>query len=115
MPSGLYEKDGRVGRVALNRPEGELDDAVEALAGRLASVPVNQLMMQKMVINQAIEAMGLHHTQQLATLFDGITRHSPEGVNYKNRSEEVGWKQAVQECDQGTFDWTANKLIEPQN
>jgi enoyl-CoA hydratase len=105
----------RMGLVHKAVPEDELDEAVEALAGRMASVPVNQLMMQKMVINQAIEAMGLHHTQQLATLFDGITRHSPEGVNYKRRSEEIGWKQAVQERDQGSFDWTANKPIEPQN
>ena len=112
MRSVLYEKELRV---TLNRPEGELDHAVEALSGRLASVPVNQHMMQKMVINQTIEAMGFRQIQQLARLFDGITRHSPEGVNYKNRSEKAGWKQAVQECDQGTFDWTANKLIEPQN
>lgn len=112
MRNVLCEKDVRV---TLNRPEGELDHAVEALSGRLASVPVNQHMMQKMVINQAIEAMGFHQIQQLARLFDCITRHSPEGVNYKNRFEKAGWKQAVQECDQGTFDRTANKLITPQN
>ena len=42
----------------------------------------------------------------IATLFDGITRHSPEGMNFKRRSEDVGWKQAVDERDQGTMDWT---------
>ena len=35
--------------------------------------------MQKLMINQAYDNMGLHGTQILATLFDGITRHSPEG------------------------------------
>ena len=29
----------------------------------MATVPVNQLMMQKLVVNQAIEAMGLKTTQ----------------------------------------------------
>jgi len=77
----------------------------------MSTVPVNQLMMHKMLINQAIEAMGLFNTQRLATLFDGITRHSPEGVNFKNRSEQVGWKQAVQERDQGTWDWTKDEKI----
>jgi enoyl-CoA hydratase len=80
-------------------------------AERMASVPVNQLMMQKLVINQAIEAMGLKTTQMLATVFDGITRHSPEGLNFKARAESHGWKQAVRERDLGTFDWTANRPI----
>lgn len=93
-------------------PDAELDDAVEALARRIAGVPVNQLAMQKMVVNQAIEATGLLNTQRLATIFDGITRHSPEGVNFKRRAEEVGWKQAVAERDAGTFDWTRNQPFE---
>jgi enoyl-CoA hydratase len=77
-------------------------------------VPVNQLMMQKMVVNQAVEAMGLLETQRLATIFDGITRHSPEGMNFKARAEAVGWKQAVRERDDGSFDWTENHPIEPE-
>jgi len=89
-------------------PDDRLDDEVEALAARMASVPVNQLAMQKMVINQAIEAMGVMNTQRLATLFDGITRHSPEGLHFKERAEAVGWKQAVSDRDAGRWDWTAN-------
>jgi enoyl-CoA hydratase len=92
-------------------PPEELDAEVEALAERMATVPVNQLMMQKLVINQAIEAMGLKTTQMLATVFDGITRHSPEGVNFKSRAETVGWKQAVRERDNATWDWTQNRAI----
>jgi enoyl-CoA hydratase len=57
----------------------ELDARVEALADRIAGVPVNQLVMQKLMVNQAYDDMGLRGTQLLATLFDGITRHSPEG------------------------------------
>ena len=101
----------RIGLVHKAVPFDQLDAEVESLAERMATVPVNQLMMHKMVINQAIEAMGLFNTQRLATLFDGITRHSPEGVNFKSRSERVGWKQAVQERDQGTWDWTKDEEV----
>ncbi len=90
-------------------PSAALDEAVEAMAHRMSGVPINQLAMQKLVINQAIEATGLMNTQRLATVFDGITRHSPEGLNFKARSEQVGWKQAVDERDRGTYDWTQNR------
>ena len=101
----------RIGLVHKAVPAADLDAEVERLAERMASVPVNQLMMQKLVINQAIEAMGLKQTQMLATLFDGITRHSPEGLNFKHRAESVSWKEAVRERDLGTFDWTENRPI----
>ena len=96
-------------------PADRLACRVNELADRMAGVPRNQLMMQKMVINQVYENMGLENTQMLATVFDGITRHSPEGMNFKNRSEEMGWKQAVRERDLGTFDWTENRPINPGN
>jgi enoyl-CoA hydratase len=109
--------DGReaekLGLVLKAVPAADLDAEVEALAERMATVPVNQLMMQKLVVNQAIEAMGLKQTQMFATIFDGITRHSPEGINFKTRAEQVGWKQAVRERDAGTFDWTLNRPINP--
>ena len=99
----------RIGLVHKAVPADELDAEVEALAERISTVPVNQLMMQKLVINQAIEAMGLYNTQRFATIFDGITRHSPEGIHFRHRAEEVGWKQAVRERDDGSYDWTANE------
>ncbi len=96
-------------------PETELDDAVEEMAARMASVPINQLAMQKLVINNAMEQMGLMQTQRLATIFDGITRHSPEGLNFKAFAEQSGWKQAVNERDEGTWDWTANAPLPKSN
>jgi len=78
-----------------------LDHAVAALAERIAGVPRNQLVMHKLLVNQAVEAMGLGHAQMLATLFDGLARHSPEGVWWKRRAEEVGFAQAVAERDSG--------------
>ena len=82
-------------------PGEELDDRVDELAARIAGVPRNQLMMQKLVVNQAYENMGLATTQMFATVFDGMARHTPEGVAFTDRCEEVGFKQAVAERDSG--------------
>ena len=89
--------------------EEKLDDEVEKIAERMCGVPINQLMMQKLMINQAYENMGVNHTQMLATFFDGIARHTPEGINFKKRAQTEGWKKAVNERDQGTYDWTNDK------
>lgn len=92
-------------------PADQLDARVDELAERMAGIPRNQLMMQKLMINQVYDNMGLESTQMLATVFDGITRHSPEGLNFKKRSEEMGWKQSVRERDLGTYDWTQDRSI----
>ena len=54
-----------------------------------------------MMINQAYDNMGLQGTQVLATLFDGITRHSPEGRWFKDFAERDGFHAAVQYRDSG--------------
>jgi enoyl-CoA hydratase len=82
-------------------PATKLDAAVNALAKRMAGVPKNQLMMQKLMINQAYENMGLANTQMIATIFDGITRHSPEGVWFKEYAEKHGFHAAVRWRDSG--------------
>ena len=91
----------RIGLVSQAVPLEDLDDTVNDLAVRIASVPKNQLMMQKLMVNQAYENMGLSTTQMVATFFDGIARHTPEGVAFKARAEEAGFKQAIQERDSG--------------
>jgi enoyl-CoA hydratase len=82
-------------------PEDLLDAEVDALAERMAAVPRNQLMMQKLMINQAYENMGLAGTQMIATLFDGITRHTPEGMWFKRHAEAHGFHAAVEWRDSG--------------
>src|SRR3990170_3418664 len=74
----------------------DLDARVEELADRMAGVPINQLVMQKLMVNQAYDNMGLHGTQILATLFDGITRHSPEGRWFQQYAAEHGFHAAVE-------------------
>ncbi len=91
----------KMGLVYQAVPRKDLDRTVEALAKRMAGVPRNQLMMQKLMINQAYDNMGLAGTQMIATLFDGITRHSPEGVWFKEYAEQHGFHAAVQWRDSG--------------
>jgi len=97
--------DGRTaaawGLVVESVPPDELDARVEALTDRMASVPINQLAMQKLMINQAYDNMGLQGTQLLATLFDGITRHSPEGRWFQQFAAEHGFHEAVKWRDSG--------------
>ena len=78
-----------------------LEKRTQELALRIAGVPNNQLMMQKLMINQIFDTMGVENTQLLATVFDGITRHTPEGIWFKNLAVEQGFKAAVRKRDSG--------------
>lgn len=89
------------GLVLESVPADELDARVAELAERVAGVPTNQLAMQKLMINQAYENMGLQTTQILATLFDGITRHSPEGRWFQELAATRGFHEAVEWRDSG--------------
>ena len=82
-------------------PAAELEDATMALAARIAGVPSSHLAMHKMVVNQVLLSMGLEQTQNLATLFDGITRHNPEGLWFRRYAQAEGFKAAVQWRDSG--------------
>ena len=82
-------------------PADELDATVERLADRIAGVPINQLVMQKLMINQALDNMGLQGTQLLATLFDGVARYSPEGRWFKDLAAREGFHAAVEWRDSG--------------
>ena len=81
-------------------PPEELDERFEALLQRIALVPVNQLVMHKLLVNQTLYAQGLHATQTLATVFDGVARHTPEGFAFQQRAAEAGFKEAVRERDE---------------
>jgi enoyl-CoA hydratase len=89
----------RIGLVSEAVPANDLDEHVEALAQKMTSIPRNQLMMHKMLVNQAYSNMGMESTQMFATIFDGMARHTPEGSAFKQRAENVGFKRAVRERD----------------
>jgi enoyl-CoA hydratase len=63
-------------------------------------MPVNQLVMMKMLVNQSLYSQGLHQTQLLGTLFDGIARHTEEGHAFVRRAAQEGFKEAVRDRDE---------------
>jgi enoyl-CoA hydratase len=81
-------------------PAAVLDERFEDLCERIARIPVNQLVMHKLLVNQALYAQGLQATQALGVLFDGIARHTPEGFAFQRRAAEAGFKEAVRERDE---------------
>jgi enoyl-CoA hydratase len=81
-------------------PGAELDQRFEALLERIARVPINQLVMHKLLVNQALYAQGLQATQELGVFFDGIARHTAEGFAFQRRAAEAGFKEAVRERDE---------------
>ena len=86
--------------LAIEAPPAEsLDERTEVLLERIARVPVNQLAMMKLLVNQSLYAQGLHTTQVLGTVFDGIARHTEEGYAFQRRAAEAGFREAVRERD----------------
>jgi len=91
-------------------PADQLDERFEALLSRIAMMPINQLMMMKLLLNQSVMQQGLPTTQILGTVFDGITRHTKEGYAFQQRAAEVGFKQAVKERDEPFGDFGLNNF-----
>src|SRR6059058_4387630 len=81
-------------------PADRLDERFEGLLGRVAWMPINQLVMMKLLVNQTVHAQGLAQTQVLGTFFDGIARHTEEGHAFVRRAAESGFREAVRERDE---------------
>jgi enoyl-CoA hydratase len=81
-------------------PPEELDARFERLLERVARMPVNQLVMMKMLVNQSLYSQGLHQTQLLGTFFDGVARHTEEGHGFVRKAAEEGFREAVRERDE---------------
>jgi enoyl-CoA hydratase len=77
----------------------ELDARIEVLVGRIAQMPINQLQMMKLLVNQSLYAQGLHATQVIGTVFDGITRHTAEGYGFQQQAASEGFRTAVRARD----------------
>ena len=81
-------------------PPEELDATAEKLVERIARVPVNQLQMMKLLLNQSLYGQGLHATQVIGTVFDGITRHTKEGYAFQALAMREGFMEAVRQRDE---------------
>jgi enoyl-CoA hydratase len=89
----------RIGLVLEAVPADDLQAHAFALARRMAQVPTTQLVMLKLLCNQTVENMGLASSRTLGTLFDGVARHTQEGLDFVARSQEIGFRDAVRERD----------------
>jgi len=99
----------RIGLASAAVAAERVQDEARALAERLALLPSNQLAMMKLLVNQAVENMGLATTQMLGTVFDGIARHTPEGVAWRERARTAGLRTALAERDGPFGDYGARR------
>jgi enoyl-CoA hydratase len=97
--SGTQAAEWGLANIAV--PAAELDAACNRLADRISGVPRSHLAMHKLVVNQVMLTMGLEQAQTLATVFDGVTRHNPEGMWFRRQAQAEGFKSAVEWRDSG--------------
>lgn len=87
-------------------PPAELETRSLALAHRIAQVPANQLSMIKTALNDvARHAYDPPGSRRLGTLYDGIARHTQEGLDFVDRSTHIGFREAVRERDRPFGDY----------
>jgi len=106
------KKAAEIGLILETVPDAELDGHARALARRMAQVPTTQLVMLKLLANQTAENMGFAASRTLGTLFDGIARHTQEGLDFVARARDVGFRQAVRERDDPFGDYGSRKREE---
>lgn len=89
----------RIGLVSKVFPAETLSEETERYARRFANIPANQLALNKLLINQAYENMGLRTTQMLGTFFDGVTRHTEEALRWRESFGEIGFRETIRRRD----------------
>jgi enoyl-CoA hydratase len=89
----------RIGLVAHVTPPDQLQEETERYARRYQHIPANQLALNKLLINQAYENMGLRTTQLFGTLFDGMTRHTEEALRWRESFAEIGFRETIRRRD----------------
>jgi enoyl-CoA hydratase/carnithine racemase len=99
----------RIGLALEVVPDEQLEERATDFARRIARLPSNQLIMLKALCNQPAEAMGIAASRQLGTIFDGVARHTQEGLDFVERASEVGFRQAVRERDDPFRDYGSRR------
>jgi enoyl-CoA hydratase len=96
IPAAKAREIGLIGEVV---PRAELKARSMALAERMAKLPLNQLQMHKLFINQTAENMGLASSRLVGSIFDGVARHTKEGVAFVEHGKRHGMRSAVSARD----------------
>ena len=87
-------------------PDEELPAAAMALAQRIALVPANQLELITMALNAVADRQyDPASSRRLGTLFDGIARHTQEGLDFVAQAQDVGFREAVRRRDRPFADY----------
>ncbi len=103
----------RLGLVWQRVPDAALLEAASSLAHRMAMLPLNQLQMHKLVLNDvAHRSFDPPTSRMLGCLFDGVARHTREGVNFVERANIIGWRAAIDERD-GPFADYSHRMPQP--
>ncbi|MEK6322550.1 MAG: crotonase/enoyl-CoA hydratase family protein [Acidobacteriota bacterium] len=89
----------RIGLILEAVPDEKLEERAMALARRMAQLPTNQLEMIKLYCNQIAENMGISSTRTLGILFDGVARHTEEGLDFVELATRAGFREAVRQRD----------------
>ena len=98
----------KVGLILECVPDDELLSHTTALARRMALMPLNQLQMMKWLCNDVASHQYRPDTSRLlGFLFDGVARHTQEGVDFIGRAQAIGWREAVRERDAPFGDYGA--------
>jgi enoyl-CoA hydratase len=86
--------------------DDELQERSTALAQRIALLPLNQLQMMKWLLNDVARHQYQPDTSRLlGFVFDGVARHTQEGLDFVGRAQEIGWREAVRERDRPFGDY----------
>jgi enoyl-CoA hydratase len=87
-------------------PDAELAERADGLARRMAMLPVNQLQMMKWTLNDVARHQYQPDTSRmLGFIFDGVARHTQEGLDFVSRTQEIGWREAVRQRDRPFGDY----------
>lgn len=95
----------RIGLVSQVVEPSMLASVIETEARRFTNIPANQLALNKLLINQTFENMGLRTSQMLGTFFDGMMRHTEEAYQWAESFKEKGFRQVIRERDEPWQDY----------
>ena len=99
-------------------PFERLEQTVAEEARQLAEIPLSQLAAMKLIVNQAYENMGLHSTQTLGPILDGLMRNTPDARAFIDTAATDGVKTATHNRDAPFADYSmagADRRPNPEN
>jgi len=86
-------------------PADELDDAVLAMAERIAKVPPDLLAMNKRAAHRAMEAAGIRTGMRATTDLQTLAFHQPSSLEYRNSMRDRDLKESLSDRDASFGDY----------